>query len=82
MSMGVVSRGQRAFILGDVFHGPAQVTEPDRVFSFGMDSALAVRTRTRLLGRAESEEAVLAICHRTGFGRIVRTEGRRYWQGV
>ena len=82
MSLAVVSRGQRAFILGDVFHGPAQVTEPDWVFSFDMDAARAIQTRTLLLDRAESEEAVMAICHHTGFGKVVRTEGRRYWQGV
>ena len=57
-------------------------TAPDWVFSFDMDAALAARTRTHLLERAESEGAVMAICHHTGFGKIVRTEGRRYWQGV
>ena len=82
MSLAVVSQGQRAFILGDVFHGPAQVTEPDWVFSFDMDAALAVRTRKLMLDRAESEDAVMAICHHTGFGKVVRTGGRRYWQGV
>jgi glyoxylase-like metal-dependent hydrolase (beta-lactamase superfamily II) len=82
MSLAVVSQGQRAFILGDVFHGPAQVTEPDWVFSFDMDAALAVRTRKQMLDQAESEDAVMAICHHTGFGKVVRTEGQRYWQGV
>ncbi len=82
MSLVVVSQGQRAFILGDVFHGPAQVTEPDWVFSFDMDAALAVRTRIDMLDRAESEGAAMAICHHSGFGKVVRTGGRRYWQGL
>ena len=82
MSLAVASQGQRALILGDVFHGPAQVTEPGWVFSFDMDAALAAQTRTRLLDRAESEDAVMAICHHSGYGKVTRTEGRRYWQGV
>ena len=24
----------------------------------------------------------MAICHHTGFGRVARLEGRRYWQGI
>ena len=24
----------------------------------------------------------MGICHSTGFGRVVRTEGRRYWQAL
>ena len=31
MSLAIVSSGQRALILGDVFHGPGQVTETDCV---------------------------------------------------
>ena len=40
MSLAVVSGGTQALILGDVFHGPAQVTETDWVFSFDMDPDL------------------------------------------
>ena len=82
MSLAIVSGGQRAFVLGDVFHGPAQVTEPEWVFSFDADPALAVQTRKRMLDRAESEDATMAICHHSGFGKVVRVDGRRYWQGV
>lgn len=82
MSLAVVSGGQRAYILGDVFHGPAQITETSWKFSFDMDGDLAVSTRRRMIERAESEDAVLAICHHTGFGKVIREEGRRYWQFV
>ena len=68
--------------MGDVFHGPAQVSEPEWVFSFDADPDLAVQSRIRMLDRAEAENATMAICHHTGFGRIARLEGRRYWQGV
>ena len=82
MSLAVVSSGERAYILGDVFHGPAQVTEPQWVFSFDADPGVAVQTRTNMLDRAEAEDATLAICHHSGFGKVIRAEGRRYWQGI
>lgn len=82
MSLAIVSGGQRAYILGDVFHGPAQITETDWKFSFDMDADQGVATRTAIIDRAESEDAIMAICHHGGFGRVVRAEGRRYWQVV
>ena len=82
MSLAVVSGGQRGYILGDVFHGPAQVTETGWKFSFDMDADQGVATRAAMVERAESEGAIMAICHHGGFGRVVRAEGRRYWQLV
>ena len=80
MTLAIVSGGQRALIMSDVFHNPAQVTETDWVFSFDADPALAVQTRKSMVERAEAEDATIAICHTTGFGKVVRIDGRRYWQ--
>ena len=82
MSLAIISAGERAFIMGDVFHGPAQVTKSDWVFRYDTDPDLAVQTRRRMLDRAESEDAAMAICHHSGFGRVVRVEGLRYWQAL
>ena len=82
MSMIINSGGEKAFIMGDVFHGPAQVTETGWVFHYDTDSAQASQTRERMLDRAESENATIAICHHSGFGRVIRERGRRYWQAV
>jgi glyoxylase-like metal-dependent hydrolase (beta-lactamase superfamily II) len=83
MSLTIVSGGQRALIIGDVTTNPAQVTEPDWVFFGDMDPALAVQTRKQMIARAEAEEALLIACHfpHPGHGRLIRLEGRRYWQG-
>ena len=83
MGLAIVSGGQRALIIGDVTVNPAQVTEPDWVFAFDMDPVQAVQTRQRMLEWAETEEALLIACHfpHPGHGRLVRLEGRRYWQG-
>lgn len=83
MSLAIVSGGQRALLLGDVFHCPPQVQETDWRFSFDMEPALAVQTRRRMVDRAEAENAIVTVCHYAGgFGRIVRIQGRRYWQGI
>ncbi|MDA0263779.1 MAG: MBL fold metallo-hydrolase [Chloroflexi bacterium] len=82
MSMIVNSGGEKAFIMGDVFHGPAQVTETEWVFRFDMDSDQASKTRRDILERAERENAAIAICHHSGFGRVVKEQGRRYWQAL
>lgn len=80
MSLAVVSGGERAYILGDVFHGPAQGTETGWQFSFDMDAEQGAATRAAMIDRAEAENAVIAICHHGGFGRVIRAGGRRYWQ--
>ena len=82
MSLVIVSGGERALIMGDVFHNPAQITETDWAFSFDSDPDLAIQTRGRMVDRAESENAAMAICHTRGFGKIIRAEGRRYWQAI
>lgn len=82
MSLAIVSGGERALIMGDIFHNPAQVTETEWALSFDSDPDLAIQTRVRMVERAESENAAMAICHTTGFGRVVRDAGRRYWQVI
>ena len=82
MSLAIDSGGQKALVMGDVFHGPAQVSEPSWVFAFDADPDTAVQTRNRILDRAQAENAIMAMCHLSGFGRIVLQEGRRYWQGL
>jgi len=82
MSLAIDSGGEKALVMGDVFHGPPQVSEPSWVFAFDADPDTAVQSRNRMLDRAEAEIAIMAICHSTGFGRVVSQEGRRYWQGL
>jgi len=84
MAVLIISAGERALILGDALVNPAQVTEPEMRFAFDSDGETAAATRRRLLDRIEAEGMKVAQCHfpAPGFGRIVRLEGRRYWQGL
>jgi glyoxylase-like metal-dependent hydrolase (beta-lactamase superfamily II) len=83
MSLAIVSGGQRALIMGDVAIHPAQVTETDWAAIFDMDPQLAAQVRRQVFDRVEAEDSTLVACHfpAPGFGRLVRLEGSRYWQG-
>jgi glyoxylase-like metal-dependent hydrolase (beta-lactamase superfamily II) len=80
----ITSQGERALVLGDAAHNPAQVIEPDWVSRADMDPDLTRQTRRALLERIEREKILVAAGHfpAPGFGKIVKLEGRRYWQGL
>ncbi|MFQ6029394.1 MAG: MBL fold metallo-hydrolase [Dehalococcoidia bacterium] len=83
-SIMVNSQGQRAIILGDAFHSPAQVVETGWISRADMDPEQTTATRESLLDRFEREGATAVSGHfpAPGFGKIVRLEGRRYWQAL
>jgi glyoxylase-like metal-dependent hydrolase (beta-lactamase superfamily II) len=82
MSMLVASKGERAILVGDAIGHPAQVEHPDRYVVHDMDHPRAEQTRHQLLDRIEAEGLILSANHfpEPGFGRVVRLEGRRFWQ--
>ena len=82
MSVLVTSGGQRANIQGDVLIHPAQVTEEDWNSRFDVDWDTATATRRKLLDQVEAEGDVVVSCHfpLPGFGRVIRSQGKRYWQ--
>jgi glyoxylase-like metal-dependent hydrolase (beta-lactamase superfamily II) len=84
MSLLIVSGGERAIIVGDAIAHPAQVEHPDWGIVFDFDAETALRTRNQLLDRIEAEGLTLTACHfpEPGFGRVVRLEDRRSWQGL
>ncbi len=84
ISIAISSGGEQGFILGDVAHSPAQAhyTDWNPVFDIVQDQARG--TRHRVLDRLESEGALVSSGHfpDPGFGRFVRSRGRRVWQGA
>jgi glyoxylase-like metal-dependent hydrolase (beta-lactamase superfamily II) len=84
VSILITSQGERALVLGDAAHNPAQIIEPDWVSRADMDPDLTRQTRRALIERLEREKILVAAGHfpAPGFGRIVKLEGRRYWQGL
>ncbi|MBB1152151.1 MBL fold metallo-hydrolase [Amycolatopsis dendrobii] len=82
----VVSSGpDRALILGDVLHCPAQLTDNEVALAFEVDAELGKKTRARIMGELEGDpNTVAAQCHLTGsaFGRVVRGRSRRTWTSL
>ncbi len=80
----ITSQGQKGYILGDVVNFPFQVQETDWEISFDSDHALAQKTREAMLDRLEKEGATVGCGHfmPPSFGKIVRSDSRRYWQGL
>jgi glyoxylase-like metal-dependent hydrolase (beta-lactamase superfamily II) len=81
-SLLVSSGGEQALISGDAIVHPAQATEPTWNVHFDMDKEQAARTREMLLAWLEADGITVASGHipGSGFGRIVRDGGGRYWQ--
>jgi len=84
MCLMVTSGGERAIILGDAAHSPVQLEEPDWVSRADMDPDLTRQTRKALIEKIERERIMVAAGHfpAPGFGRIVKLENKRYWQGM
>ncbi len=80
----ISSGGEHAVILGDLAHTPVQVTEPDWGIAADVDKDQARQSRRALWERIEAEGLRVAAGHfpAPGFGRIVRLEGRRWWQAL
>jgi glyoxylase-like metal-dependent hydrolase (beta-lactamase superfamily II) len=84
MSVLVASKGERTILVGDAIGHPAQVEHPDWFVVHDMDHPQAEKTRRQLLDRIEAEGLVVSANHfpEPGFGRVVRLEGRRFWQAL
>lgn len=78
VSMVVASGGERAYVIADTAHHPAQVSEPSWSPGADVDPEQASRTRAALFARIEREGAVLASGHFDfpGFGRVTRADDR------
>ena len=79
----VLSSGtERAFILGDAISCPVQLEEPEWSGMGDVDGKLARRTQEAVAREIEGSGALLGAAHFPGltFGRVLRGEGRRYWQ--
>ena len=83
-SFVIASAGERALILGDVAHHPAQSEETVWSPSFDSDGSLSAETRREVMERLEADGDLVAACHfpAPGFGHIVRVEGKRTFRAL
>ncbi|MCI0841554.1 MAG: MBL fold metallo-hydrolase [Chloroflexi bacterium] len=81
-SLIIASAGERAFILGDVAHSPAQAHYTDWNPMFDIQQDISRSTRHKVLDQLEAEGTLVSSGHfpDPGFGHFVRIEGRRVWK--
>ena len=84
VSLVISSAGERGVILGDVAHSPAQAHYTDWNPVFDIDQVQSRKTRHEVIDRLEAEGLLVSAGHfpHPGFGRFVRLDGRRVWQGI
>jgi glyoxylase-like metal-dependent hydrolase (beta-lactamase superfamily II) len=78
----VISSGpERAMLLGDVVHCPAELLSDDWEALFDVDPALARRSREALARELEGSDIRAAGAHFPGlqFGRLLAARGQRRW---
>jgi glyoxylase-like metal-dependent hydrolase (beta-lactamase superfamily II) len=78
----VISSGtERAMLLGDVVHCPAELLSDDWEMIGDVDTQLARRSREALARELEGSDIPAAATHFPGlqFGRLLAAEGRRQW---
>ena len=81
----ISSQGEKAIIAGDVLHSKVQVQEAGWCAGVDINKDHSRQSREALLDRAERENYIVAAGHfhpSENFGRVVRLDGKRYWQGL
>ena len=83
-SVLVSSAGESAVVLGDAAHIPVQAHHTDWSPRADTNPKLSRRSRADLFDRMEKDHSLVVSGHFPvpGFGRLVRVEGRRYWQAL
>ena len=81
----ITSAGQKGILVGDLLHSKVQVPEPGWCSRADLDKELGQRSREDVLDRMEDDGLIVAAGHfkpDEHFGRVVRVQGRRYWQVI
>ena len=83
-SVLISSRGETGIIAGDATHVPLQAHETDWSPRGDRDPKLSTESRRAMMERLEGENGLLIAGHYPppGFGRLARSEGRRYWRAL
>lgn len=79
-SVVVTSGGERVFILGDVLHSPAQISEPWYCFA-DVDAEASRASREAVIEELQKPGTITAGTHfpNSVFGRVLQVERRPHW---
>ncbi len=84
VAIGIASAGERAIIVGDASHNPAQLEHPDWSPPVDVDPELAAITRAKLVEECAADGRTWFAGHwaAPGVGKIVRVDGKRVFQAL
>lgn len=84
VAIGIASAGERAVIVGDASHHPAQLLHPDWSPPFDIDPVQSAKSRDRLFDMAIDEQRLWIAGHweHPGLGRLVRLDGKRVFRAL
>ena len=83
MVIVITSQGEKAMVVGDLLHNKAQVERPDWTAGVDTDKEASRLNRESILDQAEHEGYVIAAGHfhpNDHIGKVMRLEGKRFWQ--
>lgn len=81
----ISSQGEKAMIVGDALHSKVQVQEPTWCAGVDTDKGDSHNSRETLLNMSENDGYTIAAGHfhpNDHIGKVIRSEGRRYWQVI
>ena len=80
----ITSAGESAVVLGDAAHVPLQAHHTNWSPRADTNPTLSSESRAQMFDRIEKDHSLVVSGHfpTPGFGRLVRVEGRRYWQAL
>ena len=79
----ITSQGEKGIIVGDLFHNPVQVQQPEWNVGADVDKDKARSTRVAMMDRFAQEGFKVAAPHivfNQSIGTVIQGAGRRYWQ--
>lgn len=81
----ITSKGEKGIIVGDLFHNPVQVEQPDWNVGADIDKEKARESRINLMNRFADEGFKVAAPHivfNQNIGVVIKGESKRYWQAL
>jgi glyoxylase-like metal-dependent hydrolase (beta-lactamase superfamily II) len=81
----ISSQGEKAMIIGDAIHSKVQVQEPSWCAGVDTNKTDSHNSREMILNMAEQDNYIMAAGHfhpTEHVGRVVRLQGKRYWQVI
>ena len=83
-SVLIASAGESAVVLGDAAHIPVQAHHTDWSPRADTNPEVSRQSRAHMFDRMERDHSLVVSGHfpEPGFGRLIRVEGRRYWQAL